>query len=94
LTRQVDYLKSRGVTAVLTSLNTIRDADKSEQQIGSLIDTWVIARLAEYDGGRTRVLYVLKSRGMAHSHETRDFVLSETGLELTGIYHGVGAGHA
>jgi circadian clock protein KaiC len=94
LTRQVDYLKSRGVTAVFTSLNTIRDAENSEQQIGSLIDTWVIARLAEYDGGRTRVLYVLKSRGMAHSHETRDFVLSETGLELTGIYHGVGAGHA
>ncbi|HEY0870878.1 MAG TPA: circadian clock protein KaiC, partial [Acidothermaceae bacterium] len=92
LTRQVDYLKSRGVTAVFTSLNTIRDAENSEQQIGSLIDTWVIAKLAEFDGGRTRVLYVLKSRGMAHSHEIRDFVLSETGLELTGIYHGARAG--
>jgi circadian clock protein KaiC len=93
LTRQVDYLKSRGVTAVFTSLNTVLDAENSEQQIGSLIDTWVIAKLAEFGGGRTRVLYVLKSRGMAHSHETRDFVLSEAGLELTGIYHGAGAGH-
>jgi circadian clock protein KaiC len=93
LTRQVDYLKSRGVTALFTSLNTIRDAENSEQQIGSLIDTWIIAKLAESDGGRTRVLYVLKSRGMAHSHEIRDFVLSANGLELTGIYHGLGAGH-
>jgi circadian clock protein KaiC len=93
LTRQVDYLKSRGVTALCTSLNTIRDAENSEQQIGSLIDTWIIARLAEFDSGRTRVLYVLKSRGMAHSHEVRDFVLSANGLELTGTYHGLGAGH-
>ncbi len=93
LTRQVDYLKSRGVTALFTSLNTIRDAENSEQQIGSLIDTWIIARLAESDGGRSRVLYVLKSRGMAHSHEIRDFVLSADGLELTGIYHGLGVEH-
>jgi circadian clock protein KaiC len=93
LTRQVDYLKSRGVTALFTSLNTIRDAENSEQQIGSLIDTWIIARLAEFDGGRSRVLYVLKSRGMAHSHEIRDFVLSADGLELTGIYHGLGVEH-
>jgi circadian clock protein KaiC len=93
LTRQVDYLKSRGVTALFTSLNTIRDAENSEQQIGSLIDTWIIARLAEFDGGRSRVLYVLKSRGMAHSHEIRDFVLSADGLELTGIYRGLGVEH-
>jgi len=93
LTRQVDYLKSRGVTALFTSLNTIRDAENSEQQIGSLIDTWIIVRLAEFDGGRSRVLYVLKSRGMAHSHEIRDFVLSADGLELTGIYHGLGVEH-
>ena len=50
LTRQVDYLKSRGVTALFTSLNTVRDAENSEQHIGSLIDTWIIAKLAEGDG--------------------------------------------
>ena len=53
LTRQVDYLKSRGVTALFTSLNTVRDAENSDQQIGSLIDTWIIAKLAEGDGPRT-----------------------------------------
>jgi circadian clock protein KaiC len=91
LTRQVDYLKSRGVTALFTSLNTVADAENSEQQIGSLIDTWIIAKLAEGDGTRSRVLYVLKSRGMPHSHEIREFVLSREGLELTDVYHNGGS---
>jgi circadian clock protein KaiC len=90
LTRQVDYLKSRGVTALFTSLNTDRDVENSEQQIGSLIDTWIITKLAEGDGTRHRVLYVLKSRGMPHSHEIREFLLSEHGLELADVYHGGG----
>ena len=86
LTRQVDYLKSRGVTALFTSLNTINDAENAEQHIGSLTDTWIIAKLAEHTGGRSRVLYVLKSRGMAHSHQIREFVLSEDGLALADLY--------
>ena len=86
LTRQVDYLKSRGVTALFTSLNTINDAENAEQHIGSLTDTWIIAKLAEHVGGRSRVLYVLKSRGMAHSHQIREFVLSEDGLALADLY--------
>jgi circadian clock protein KaiC len=86
LTRQVDYLKSRGVTALFTSLNTINDAENAEQHIGSLTDTWIIAKLAEHAGGRSRVLYVLKSRGMAHSHQIREFVLSEDGLALADLY--------
>jgi circadian clock protein KaiC len=90
LTRQVDYLKSRGVTALFTSLNTVRDAENSEQQIGSLIDTWIIAKLAEGDGVRSRVLYVLKSRGMSHSHEIREFLLSGEGLSLADVHHAAG----
>lgn len=91
LTRQVDYLKSRGVTALFTSVNTVSDAENSEQQIGSLIDTWIIAKLEQGDGIRSRVLYVLKSRGMAHSHEIREFVISERGPELADVHHSVGA---
>ena len=87
LTRQVDYLKSSGVTAVFTSLNNNKDAENSDQQIGSLIDTWLMVKLAEGDGRRHRVLYVLKSRGMAHSHEIRDFELGVKGLQVTGVYH-------
>jgi circadian clock protein KaiC len=86
LTREVDYLKSSGVTALFTSLNVVRDSENNEQQIGSLIDTWVMAKLEEGDGARHRVIYVLKSRGMAHSHEIREFVLSHEGLEVAGVY--------
>ncbi len=90
LTREVDYLKSSGVTALFTSLNVVRDSENNEQQIGSLIDTWVMAKLEEGDGSRHRVIYVLKSRGMAHSHEIREFVLSSDGLEVTDVYQGSG----
>jgi circadian clock protein KaiC len=91
LTRQVDYLKSKGVTALFTSLKTVAAADNSEERIGSLIDTWIVTRLADGDGRRSRVLYVLKSRGMAHSHEIREFVLSERGLTITDVFHSQGA---
>jgi circadian clock protein KaiC len=91
LTRQVDYLKSNGVTGVFTSLNLIRDSENNEQQIGSLIDTWVMCKLEEGDGVRHRVLYVLKSRGMAHSQEIRDLVLDSDGLRVTDVFHSSGA---
>ena len=87
LTRQVDFLKSSGVTAVFTSLNTMRDADNTEQQIGSLIDTWMMLKLAEGDGTRDRVLYVLKSRGMPHTHDIRAFAISASGLEISDVRH-------
>ena len=86
LTRQVDYLKSLGVTALFTSLTTGTDAETTDQQIASLIDTWIIHKLAVRDGTRSRVLLVLKSRGMAHSHEMRNFVLSDRGITLTDVF--------
>ena len=87
-------MKSRGVTAVFTSLRTMGDADHSEQLIGSLIDTWLILklRLAESDTTRVRLLYVLKSRGMAHSHEVRCFDLSEQEPNVEDRYTELGAG--
>lgn len=86
LTRQVDYLKSLGVTALFTSLTTGTDAEDTDQQIASLIDTWIIQKLAVREGARSRVLLVLKSRGMAHSHEMRNFVLSDRGITLTDVF--------
>ncbi|MET0468201.1 MAG: circadian clock protein KaiC [Aeromicrobium sp.] len=87
LTRQVDFLKSSGVTAVFTSLTTMRDADNTEQQIGSLIDTWMVLKLTEGDGTRHRVIYVLKSRGMAHTHDIRGFEISAHGLKVSDVQH-------
>ncbi len=86
LTRQIDYLKSLGVTALLTSLTTGTDAESTDQHIASLIDTWIIQKLAVRDGTRSRVLLVLKSRGMAHSHEMRNFVLGDRGIMLTDVF--------
>lgn len=86
LTRQVDYLKSLGVTALFTSLTIGSDPESTDQQIASLIDTWIIHKLAVRDGVRSRVLLVLKSRGMAHSHEMRNFVLSDRGITLTDVF--------
>ena len=59
-----------------TKLNSVKDAEYSDQQIGSLIDTWIITKLAVGDGRRSRVLYVLKSRGMSHSPCRKDGWLS------------------
>jgi circadian clock protein KaiC len=86
LTRQVDYLKGLGVTALFTSLTTGTDAEDTDQQIASLIDTWIIQKLAVREGARSRVLLVLKARGMAHSHEMRNFVLSNRGITLTDVF--------
>jgi circadian clock protein KaiC len=81
LIRQVDFLKKRGVTALFTSL----DAD---QQIASLADTWLLLKTMEGNGELNRVLYVLKSRGMAHSNQIREFLLTNDGIELADVYVG------
>jgi circadian clock protein KaiC len=93
LTRQVDYLKSSGVTAVFTSLNVIRGSENADQHLGlhastvGLIDTWVVAKLEEEHGSRQRVLSILKSRGTAHSQEVRSFDISRNGLRVTDVVH-------
>jgi circadian clock protein KaiC len=86
LTRQVDFLKARNVTALFTSLSCgPADAD---QQLASLVDTWLSVRNLEGNGEHNRVLYVLKSRGMAHSNQIREFLLTGQGIELADVYVG------
>ncbi len=86
LTRQVDFLKGRGVTALFTSLNA--DSEPSDQQIASLADTWLLVKTMEGNGELNRLLYVLKSRGMAHSNQIREFLLTGDGIELADVYVG------
>jgi circadian clock protein KaiC len=88
LTRQVDYLKSRGVTALLTSLKAGEDPSDSDLQTASLVDTWVLLKTLEGNGEHNRVLYVRKSRGMAHSNQIREFLLTTDGIELADVYVG------
>ena len=61
--------------------------DAPEAAISSLVDTWLVLRDLESNGERNRGLHILKSRGMAHSNQVREFVLSDSGIQLTDVYH-------
>ncbi|MEA2148648.1 MAG: circadian clock protein KaiC [Solirubrobacteraceae bacterium] len=88
LTRQVDFMKARGVTAMFTSLNSDGDASLPDQQIAALVDTWLLVKSMEGNGEHNRVLYILKSRGTANSNQIREFLLTDEGIELADVYVG------
>jgi circadian clock protein KaiC len=91
LTRLIDFLKSRGVTAMFTSLVSGSEyLDRTEESVSSLMDTWLLLRNSEYNGERNRTLYLLKSRGMAHSNQVREFLLTDDGIRLEDVYVGQG----
>jgi circadian clock protein KaiC len=84
--RQLDLLKSREITTMATSLG---DADESSTlEVSSLVDNWLLLRNVEANGERNRLLFVLKSRGTAHSNQVREFVLTNHGIELVEVYVG------
>lgn len=90
LTRLIDFLKTRQITALFASLNHGDSIGTSDVSISSLMDTWLLVRDMESNGERNRVLYVLKSRGMAHSNQLREFRLTGRGIELVDVYVGMG----
>jgi circadian clock protein KaiC len=91
LVRLIDFLKGAGITAVFVSLTDGGD-DLEETNVGvsSLTDTWILLRDVELNGERNRCLYVLKSRGMAHSNQVREFVMTNQGIRLIPAYIGAG----
>ena len=89
LMRLIDFLKSQRITAVLTSLTHGGDAlETTQSSVSSLIDTWLLVRDIESRGERNRGLYVLKSRGMAHSNQIREFLLTDHGIDLLDVERG------
>ena len=89
LLRLIDFLKSAEITGFFTSLTSGGSPlEQSEVAISSLIDTWLMLRQFEAGGERDRGLYVLKSRGMAHSSQIREFRLTNRGLDLLDVYAG------
>lgn len=89
LTRLIDLLKAKGITAVFTSLTSeTNDPERTEVGISSLMDTWLLVRNLEHNGERNRGLYILKSRGMSHSNQVREFTLTDQGVELRDVYTG------
>jgi circadian clock protein KaiC len=83
--RLIDLLKTRTITAYMTSLIDSQSSGiSSEVAISSLIDTWLLLRELESDGVRRRGIYVLKSRGIKHSHQVREFEITDHGIQLAG----------
>jgi len=89
VTRLIDYLKGGQVTSLFTSLTQGGHAlQQSEMAMSSLMDSWLLLQDFEGNGERNRVLYVLKARGMAHSNQVREFLISDSGIDLVDAYIG------
>ncbi|MCS5699249.1 circadian clock protein KaiC [Cyanobium sp. FGCU-52] len=83
--REIDLMKSRGITSVLTALTHQASMEDSTIGVTSITDTWLLLRNVESDGERNRLLFVIKSRGMAHSNQVREFRLTDRGAELVEV---------
>jgi circadian clock protein KaiC len=91
LTRLVDYLKMKNISTFLTDLTHFTGSlEHTSEEISSLIDTWLLLRDIELNGERNRGLYILKSRGMSHSNQIQEFLLTNQGIGLIDIYTGSG----
>jgi circadian clock protein KaiC len=86
LGRKIDMLKARGVTTLATML--AHEDQSSEADVSSYMDTWLLLRNVESNGERNRLLFVIKSRGTAHSNQVREFVLTDRGIDLVDVYVG------
>ena len=84
--RKIDLFKSRGITNVITTLD--QGEEVSTVALSAMVDTWLQLRNTEANGERNRLLFVLKSRGTAHSNQVREFVLTDHGVELVDVYVG------
>lgn len=89
LVRLIDFLKSQQITAMLTSLTSGAEAlEATAMEVSSIVDTWLLLKAVESSGERNRVLYVIKSRGMAHSNQLREFLITSSGVSLVDVYIG------
>ena len=91
LMRMIDFLKNQGITALFTSLTEGGGpVEQTEVGVSSLMDTWLLLRNLEMGAERNRLMLILKSRGMAHSNQVREFRLSDQGIQLREVYVGPG----
>ena len=88
LIRLIDLLQSKLITVVFTTLNLQTQNEQSDESVSSLVDAWITIKEIDTDGERNKALYVVKSRGMKHSNQIREFVISDEGLKLIDVYAG------
>ena len=89
LIRLIDFLQAEQITVMFTalSLNTIIN-EQTDEGVSSLVDAWILVRDIESNGERNRGMYIMKSRGMKHSNQVREFVITDEGLDLVDVYLG------
>lgn len=89
LVRLIDFLQVEQISVMFTalSLNTVIN-EQTDEGVSSLVDAWILVRDIEFNGERNRGLYVMKSRGMKHSNQVREFVITDNGLDLIDVYLG------
>jgi len=91
LSRLIDFLKMKGITAFCTDLTSVVSSlERTDIGISSLMDTWLLLQVIEGSGERNRGLYILKSRGMEHSNQVREYRLTDNGAILQDVYVGSG----
>lgn len=91
LTRLVDFLKNQGITTLMTNLSYVGTAmEKSETGVSSLMDTIILLKAIEVGGERNKGICIVKSRGMEHSNQIREFRFGEDGIQLVDVYAGPG----
>lgn len=89
LIRLIDFLQSEQITVLFTALtlNTVV-SEQTDEGVSSLVDAWLLVRDIESNGERNRGMYIMKSRGMKHSNQVREFVITDSGLDLVDVYLG------
>ncbi|MDB5150525.1 MAG: kaiC [Mucilaginibacter sp.] len=89
LIRLIDFLQDEQITVLFTalSLNTVI-SEQTDEGVSSLVDAWLLVRDIESNGERNRGLYIMKSRGMSHSNQVREFTITDQGLNLVDVYLG------
>jgi len=87
LLRLIDYLQGEGISLMLTALMKVMD-EKMDEGVSSLVDSWIAVKDMESNGERNRLLYIMKSRGMKHSNQVREFIITDKGIKLVEIYLG------
>lgn len=90
LMRLVDFFKNRQITTFFTNLTQPGQLEETTSAVSSLMDTWLLLLSVESNGERNRVFHLLKSRGMAHSNQLREFLISDNGIDLVDAYVGPG----
>ena len=89
LIRLIDFLQEEQITVMFTalSLNTIV-SEQTDEGVSSLVDAWLLVRDIEFNGERNRGMYIMKSRGMKHSNQVREFIITDNGIDLVDVYLG------